>query len=356
MSTHASAQPHHLPGSFFPSVTTLQDNPGYPIDAWIFASAGMLDARTAPRILEELPETSEWRFGDLTLTREIRRAGQPAPWLQKSLRARRRGCVVLLRRDGRQAPAALVMAARTSLAMAALARPAHYSGEDCEMLTLFLPQAAVDGAEPEASAPVRHLDTAAGPGALLAGFMQQLAGQLGHIHGDRATLLAVATRALVEACTAPASPHASSPAPCLTSSIVERTRLVVQRHMASPGFGPPQLARLLAMSRSKLYRLLDGDGGVAHFINRERLGQAWRDLTAPGEAVSVHAIANQVGFRDHSTFSRAFRREYGCSPTEARERALLAEADSTAIPSPDPMRAPVPAASASTTRTCGRMG
>jgi AraC-like DNA-binding protein len=110
----------------------------------------------------------------------------------------------------------------------------------------------------------------------------------------------------------------------MTCGLIERARLVVRRNMGSPDFGPPQLARLLAMSRSKLYRLLDGDGGVAHFINRERLARARHDLASAGETLSVHAIANQVGFRDHSTFSRAFRREFGCSPTQARERALAA--------------------------------
>jgi AraC-like DNA-binding protein len=88
--------------------------------------------------------------------------------------------------------------------------------------------------------------------------------------------------------------------------------------MGSLDFGPPQLGRLLAMSRSKLYRLLDGGGGVAHFINRERLLQARRDLMAPGEPLSVHAMASRVGFRDHSTFSHVFRQEYACSPSRSR--------------------------------------
>jgi AraC-like DNA-binding protein len=91
--------------------------------------------------------------------------------------------------------------------------------------------------------------------------------------------------------------------------------------MASPDFGPEQLARLMAMSRSKLYRLFESTGGVAHFINRERLHEAHRRLTHR-DAPPIHVIGNEVGFADHSTFSRAFRREFGYSPTEARERSL----------------------------------
>jgi AraC-like DNA-binding protein len=328
MSTHASAHPQQRSGSFFASVSTQQDKPGDPIDEWIFASAGMRAARPAPRIREERPGTlSEWRFGDLTLTREVRRAGPHEPWPQQPHHARRHRSVTLLRASNERAPATLIVSPCAGLAIAAREWPQQHSGQDCEVLTLFLPIDAFEGKEPEAALRARCIDTAAGTGALLAHFMRQLAGQLDHLPDDRADLLAVATRALVVACTASSRAHIAPCAPCIASGVVERIRLVVQRHMASPEFGPPQLARLLAMSRSKLYRLLDGDGGVAHFINRERLTQAWRDLTAPGDIVSVHAIANQVGFRDHSTFSRAFRREYGCSPTQARERALLAPPD-----------------------------
>ena len=92
--------------------------------------------------------------------------------------------------------------------------------------------------------------------------------------------------------------------------------------MASPEFGPEQLARLMAMSRSKLYRLFESTGGVAHFINRERLREAYRRLSSHRDAPSIHIIGNEVGFVDHSTFSRAFRREFGHSPSEARERSL----------------------------------
>ena len=79
----------------------------------------------------------------------------------------------------------------------------------------------------------------------------------------------------------------------------------------------------MAMSRSKLYRLFESSGGVAHFINRERLREAHYRLSSYRFARSIHAIGNEVGFADHSTFSRAFRREFGYSPTEARERGLI---------------------------------
>ena len=39
------------------------------------------------------------------------------------------------------------------------------------------------------------------------------------------------------------------------------------------------------------------------------------------ERVTISEIAFRWGFRDHSTFTRAFHRAYGMSPTEWRARS-----------------------------------
>jgi AraC-like DNA-binding protein len=192
----------------------------------------------------------------------------------------------------------------------------------CEVLMLFLPNQC-SRKNSGVWERVRRLDTTAGPGALLAGYMKQLARQLPHIPHEQAQGLSIATRVFVDACLSPLVDQASAMAPLPSvCALVERTRLVVHQNMTSPEFGPKHLVRLLGISRSKLYRLLDSAGGVASFINRERLSEAHRRLATSGCAVSIQAIGSGVGFRDHSSFSRAFRREFGYSPTEARERAL----------------------------------
>jgi AraC-like DNA-binding protein len=292
------------------------------IEVQLHARAGTLPLSI---IAGEFPDNvTEWHFGDLTLTRQTHRDGRGASDWNALRRIQSQGCVILVCSQSSDTPQALIASPSASAAFAELARMEHDPDDAGETVTLFLPNFASHGAERTITAHIQRFETDAGPGALLAGFMLYLVRHAHHLKGDRAELLALATRALVEACTSPLrlpiAPAISTPA----SRVVERARSVVQQHMAEPDFGPSQLARHLAMSRSKLYRLLDGDGGVAHFINRERLRKAWRSLTTPGDALSVSAIADLVGFRDHSTFSRAFRREYGCTPTEVRGRALLA--------------------------------
>ncbi len=324
MATSASVRPPCARGAYASSPSPVRDDTVLQREAWILTAAEMALAPAASPLAPERTGFTEWRFGDLTLIQEIMGPGQDTGGFLRSRRARRGACVVLVRDEAQPVPM-LVVSPRASLAMAALARPAQRAGTRREVLILFMPGEVLGSAEGEAIAPVRHLDAAAGPGALLASFLRGLAAEASQMQGEQARLLSSATRALIAACIAPPCGPDASALPLPACGTVERARLMVQRHMACPDFGPPQLARLLAMSRSKLYRMLDGDGGVAHFINRERLLQAWRDLAAPGDALSVHAIATQVGFRDHSTFSRAFRRAFGCSPTQARERALLTD-------------------------------
>ncbi|WP_162261836.1 AraC family transcriptional regulator [Bosea sp. Root381] len=300
------------------------------IDAWTGTGSATiavwpeLDAKPV-----SAPEPAIWHFGDLVMT-SLRQSFPSPPHWPPHLPDH--GCVVLLssRHPARTAASVLIMSPHAGLDPATLPWPAGHSGLDCDVLTLFMPITACDGAAPAAAA--SHLDSSAGHGALLAGFMRQLAGHLGQIPEHRRGMLADATHQLVMACMGEPAPRPAPLSHRPKAGMVERMRAVVQQNMGSPEFGPQQLARLLAMSRSKLYRLLDGDGGVARFINSERLSQAARDLATADEAVSVQAIASRAGFRDHSTFSRAFRRAFGCSPSQAREQALLALPDPIPLP------------------------
>ncbi len=82
------------------------------------------------------------------------------------------------------------------------------------------------------------------------------------------------------------------------------------------------------MSRSNLYRLFEDIGGVARYIQRERLLEAQSILSDPARTQSISAIAEDLCFADASSFSRMFRREFGHSPSEVRSAALAGVAPS----------------------------
>jgi AraC-like DNA-binding protein len=102
----------------------------------------------------------------------------------------------------------------------------------------------------------------------------------------------------------------------------ERVRQTVRRHLRTPTFGPTILCRLVGMSRSSLYRLFEDTGGVARYIQRERLLEAHAVLTDHGTRKSISAIAEDLCFADASSFSRTFKREIGHSPGAVRAAAL----------------------------------
>src|SRR6516164_3536238 len=82
------------------------------------------------------------------------------------------------------------------------------------------------------------------------------------------------------------------------------------------------ICRLVGMSRSNLYRLFEDTGGVARYIQRERQLEAHAVLTDPASTQSISSIAEDLCLADASSFSRAFKREFGHSPGELRLAAL----------------------------------
>lgn len=76
------------------------------------------------------------------------------------------------------------------------------------------------------------------------------------------------------------------------------------------------------MSRSSLYRLFEGEGGIAHYIQRQRLLEAHKVLADPANTATIAAVSKDFCFADASTFCRGFKREFGHSPNDARAAAL----------------------------------
>lgn len=261
-------------------------------------------------------EFSSWRLGELALTHIVYSGAPDRQWRHRPRSYLDHWCLVLARTASAEGQTS------EELSFRSLALPYEGRARDNEVITLYIPR-------DQRPADEQRLDGAHGLevsedfAPLLVAYLDGLVRQLPHVPPEHAASLEMPTRALVAACIAPQLACQDAARAPLGSVLVDRARTVVRQNMASPDFGPDRLARLLAMSRSKLYRMFEQSGGVAHFINRERLREAHHRLSSRREMLSIHAIGNEVGFVDHSTFSRAFRREFGYSPTEARERGLV---------------------------------
>jgi AraC-like DNA-binding protein len=80
------------------------------------------------------------------------------------------------------------------------------------------------------------------------------------------------------------------------------------------------LGRRFNMSRASLYRLFGPDGGLARYVQDQRLNRALRLLISPGaRSKRLIDLAVEFQFSGDSTFVRAFRRHFGLTPGEIRE-------------------------------------
>jgi len=188
------------------------------------------------------------------------------------------------------------------------------SGE-VEQLVLYVPRDSALECEHHLAA-LRGCPMHGPLGALLADHLAALAACMPQLQAADGARLATATLALVAA----AAMHEAGPGVAERPQIAElqlaRVKRIIRQNLGAATLGPARLCAAAGMSRSQIYRLLEPFGGVAHYIQQERLRVAYRRLADPGERRNIARIAEEVGFFEASTFSRAFRKEFACTPRD----------------------------------------
>ncbi len=203
----------------------------------------------------------------------------------------------------------------------AVAFEAERDGAVFEWLALHVPRDAVLELEPALSAALfRPLDNASGM--ILADFLCNLRDRLDDLRAADLPYIVTATHALLAAAIQPCSPIAVTGGPQIERLELARVKRLIGENLGSALLVPSRLCTLAGISRSHLYRLFEPLGGVAGYIQRERLRLAHRLLSTPSEQRTIAQIAESVGFFDPSSFSRAFRQEFGCAPRDLRMGAL----------------------------------
>ena len=105
--------------------------------------------------------------------------------------------------------------------------------------------------------------------------------------------------------------------PLLAPTLAQAAKDLANSRLADPELSPTMLARELNVSVRTLQRAFATTGGsVTAHIRRRRLEEASLALAAPSGRLSVSELAAHWQFADSSHFIRAFKEQYGQTPTE----------------------------------------
>jgi AraC family transcriptional regulator, positive regulator of tynA and feaB len=107
-------------------------------------------------------------------------------------------------------------------------------------------------------------------------------------------------------------------------ALVDLAKDFVFRHQSDPTLCPERIARALQVSRRTLYNAFASIGESPQaYVQGLRLQRGRELLRDPGRRYrSVTELAMELGFSDAAYFSRAFRREFGESPSSTRSHRI----------------------------------
>ncbi|CAO3426652.1 hypothetical protein [Azospirillum endophyticum] len=158
-------------------------------------------------------------------------------------------------------------------------------------------------------------------GRLLADHMRTLAQAVPAATVEEAPQVVRAIRDMVTACLAPSHDTLVQAQPQVAATLIMQARRHIDANLTNPDLSPDRLCRALGLSRSALYTLFEPHHGVNRYIQERRLLRIREHLCDPAERRRIGEIAFAYGFSSEAHFSRAFRRSFGCSPSEMRAGA-----------------------------------
>lgn len=101
---------------------------------------------------------------------------------------------------------------------------------------------------------------------------------------------------------------------------IERLMTLINKNIDNSKFSIEALSKEVGISRTQLHRKLKEITGIttSDFIRNVRLKQAAKLLVE--KKVNISQVAYATGFSNPTIFAVAFKKFYGCTPTEYAER------------------------------------
>jgi AraC-like DNA-binding protein len=161
-----------------------------------------------------------------------------------------------------------------------------------------------------------------GMGGLLGDYMRSLVARADSMTMGEAPLVAQATTDMIVACFQSTAETTERARAAIDQTMRQRIQRHITAHLESSALHTEGLCAEFRISRSQLYRLFEPLGGVAHYIQEQRLTRACAELCNPAhDHRRIYEIAFALGFSSEAHFSRVFRSTFGLSPSDVRGRA-----------------------------------
>lgn len=156
---------------------------------------------------------------------------------------------------------------------------------------------------------------------IFASYLCEVVAGCGDLTAEHAAGIAKAAASLC----ATALPNPSGDAAVVERRISLAVRTFIQDNLDAKDLGPEMICAQFGLSRATLYRQFAADDGVQNYVRNCRLAQAMRLLTAPptGARPRISSVAYATGFSDERSFSRAFKRRFGCLPRDVAIRRAV---------------------------------
>ncbi|MDR2310670.1 MAG: AraC family transcriptional regulator [Brucellaceae bacterium] len=116
---------------------------------------------------------------------------------------------------------------------------------------------------------------------------------------------------------------------------MERVHHYIHHNLHDPQLTADKICRSVGMSRTRLYQLFEGRGGVLNYIRKQRLQAAYEKLQDPANQGRVLDIAQTAGFEVAANFTRAFTNEFGISPSKVRKSLACFPSENTVATTSD---------------------
>ncbi|WP_346911718.1 helix-turn-helix domain-containing protein, partial [uncultured Roseibium sp.] len=156
---------------------------------------------------------------------------------------------------------------------------------------------------------------------LLGHYLAALGGVLPGISNQDAPTVASTTIAMIRACVSRHPDEIAAASHPMRATRLDMARKHVDAHLKAPELSSDHIRSVLGLSKRRMQDLFEGYGGVQNYIRTRRLNGCYQAILSDQEDRPIMKIAEDYGFSNSAHFSRAFKAQFGWSPSEARDMA-----------------------------------